>query len=1080
MNLKIISAGAGSGKTYRLTQEMVALLSSGTVRASGIIATTFTKKASAELQERVRVRLLEDGLTQAANDLTNALIGTVHGLGVKLLKRFSFEAGVSPEVDIVADEDQQILFNQSLSMILTNDRVEEMERLANRLGLYKADRYKTDWRDTLKKITEVARANDFSAVELEKSKIKSFEQFEEFLDKQIPRPASEWNDNLDKHLEEIISKLDNNEDLTKTTKDSIKIMRELKAELQLRNELFWHQWVKLSKLRVGAKSRDDFEPLKEFVDTHLAHAGFHEDIKAFIYNIFDLSILAMEEYDRYKKSRGLIDYTDMEVLVRHLLGKPVVREVLAAELDLLMVDEFQDTSPIQLEIFLKLSQLAKVSIWVGDPKQSIYGFRGAEPALMEAIISSQGGLKKENILDHSWRSRADIVYAANAIFTRAFSHMPAEQVALEPKRCKIAGKHTSNAENEPSGMGDALVHWHFKYDGEGRNPGSEWFSQCIAETLRTNLIRGMLILPKNEKTYRNALPGDVAILCRSNMECLKMAGALHKAGLRSAISRAGLLSTAEAKLILACLKFILNKFDSLSIAEILLLAARLDVEEIIEQRLDYLELLEHEGQDYKWGDQHEFIRRLNLLRPDVAELSGSEILTLLLEELDLRRIIVSWGNVEQRLSNVDVLLKLAGKYEDACNRLHSAASLGGFLLWLNDLEAKDLDFQGSGENPGAVNVLTYHKSKGLEYPIVICHNLENNLREDVWGISLVAESEQIDLNNLLGNRWLRNWVNPYADQVKSTVLTERIDNSPVKEMKRKEALEEEARLLYVGITRARDYLIFPSRESSTKWLNRVFHQGKEDMPALDTGSSESYFEWDGKVLNIQTDVLPFPRDFAHTELTVEPVSFLKNRSGRSYYSNYLVSLEEDPYRPHVNVQVQQVFQYGTPLQLPEVPERQLIAKAFRSLLTADKQTYSSAHKQEMAEGLLKRYGVGDFIEGAKLAELSFAFNHWLASGFPIKKSYRNYPVREHFQGRLFECKIDLVMESEEEWVLIFHSTFTGDTKARQRKLKEMGLQLWYTHLAAQHIFKTSSIRMMVNFVLYACVSEVTVKALQSA
>ena len=137
MNLKIISAGAGSGKTFRLTQEMVGLLANGSVRSAGIIATTFTNKAAAELQERVRVKLLEEGLSKEANDLANALIGTVHGLGVKLLKRFAFEAGVSPEVDIVADEDQQFMFNQSLAVVLTNERVAEMESLSDRLGLNK-------------------------------------------------------------------------------------------------------------------------------------------------------------------------------------------------------------------------------------------------------------------------------------------------------------------------------------------------------------------------------------------------------------------------------------------------------------------------------------------------------------------------------------------------------------------------------------------------------------------------------------------------------------------------------------------------------------------------------------------------------------------------------------------------------------------------------------------------------------------------------------------------------------------------------------------------------------------------------
>ena len=116
-NLKIISAGAGSGKTYSLTQEMAKLLTPDTegrakVRASGIIASTFTNKAAAELKERVRIELLEGGLTKEADELGNAMIGTVHSIGVQLLKRFAFEAGVSPEVDIIADSDQQMILRQ--------------------------------------------------------------------------------------------------------------------------------------------------------------------------------------------------------------------------------------------------------------------------------------------------------------------------------------------------------------------------------------------------------------------------------------------------------------------------------------------------------------------------------------------------------------------------------------------------------------------------------------------------------------------------------------------------------------------------------------------------------------------------------------------------------------------------------------------------------------------------------------------------------------------------------------------------------------------------------------------------------
>ena len=151
MNLKIISAGAGSGKTYSLTKEMAKLLSStanapAKVRASGIIATTFTNKAAAELKERVRIELLENGLTREADELGNAMIGTVHSIGVQLLKRFAFEAGVSPEVDIIADGEQQTIFNQSLSTVIPIKLIHEMEQLSEQLGFNKSFYARKDWR----------------------------------------------------------------------------------------------------------------------------------------------------------------------------------------------------------------------------------------------------------------------------------------------------------------------------------------------------------------------------------------------------------------------------------------------------------------------------------------------------------------------------------------------------------------------------------------------------------------------------------------------------------------------------------------------------------------------------------------------------------------------------------------------------------------------------------------------------------------------------------------------------------------------------------------------------------------------
>lgn len=1070
MNLKIISAGAGSGKTYRLTQEMVQLLK-GTVRASGIIATTFTNKAAAELQERVRVKLLEEGLSQQADELTNALIGTVHGLGVKLLHRFAFEAGVSPEVDIIADEDQQVLFNLSLSTVLTEDRVRAMEQLSDHLGLNKREHY--DWRKEVKALTDVARANDFSIAVLQKSKQLSFETFQFFLGEINPQSREYFNETLRKHLEESIERLENNEDSTKKTQGVLNLLRGFRNELQLRGKLYWYQWAKIAKLDVGAKSKDDIIDLKEYAQNHDTHPQFHQDIQDFIGHIFDIAIAAIEEYDRYKKNRGLIDYTDMEVLVNQLLDNEQVRQVLEDEIDLLMVDEFQDTSPLQLEIFLKLSRLANHSVWVGDPKQSIYGFRGADPRLMQAIITKVGGVKPEDIQEYSWRSREDIVYVTNAIFTKAFSDLPSKQIALKAKRKKLADQESVNKKNEPIELGDALVHWHFQFDGEGKRlPAKPWTENCIANSIKTFLQQDHKILPKEAKEYRKVQAGDIAILCRSNIGCQIMAEALHRAGLKAAISRTGLLQTAESKLILACLKFILNHYDSLSIAEILLLSGAKTIEAILEDRLAYLEKVKEQSIREKWAEDNPFIQRLNELRDQVVELSSTEILNLLLEELDLRRIIVGWGKIEQRLANVDVLRKLALKYEEACNRLHSAASLGGFLLWLNDLENNDADLQGSGENPDAVNVLTYHKSKGLEWPIVICHHLEGNLRADVWGMELVADSEEVNLENVLGNRWLRYWVNPYSDQFRRTNLEEKINASVAKAEKTKLALQEEARLLYVGITRARDHLIFPSTSRPTKWLNRVWHNGQEDYPTLDHNTHESPWEWNGNFLNIQTETFLYPRDFTYTSPEENNVLFQEEQLGKKDYTNYFFDLKTESFDPTLKCRCLPIKKFSVPILLKEDFDKYILSKLLKAFITADRPEYGFVDRLEMATAFIDRYEANEMIAPKTLL---LHTNNWLSylnSNFNIEKTHRKYPIRYSQNGRLFRTIIDLIIETPEGLILIQNSGFAGDEKNWNKKAKDLGNWLQFSKAALQEVFDEPRVRTFVNFVLGSGLIEV--------
>ncbi len=1076
LNIKIISAGAGSGKTYRLTNEMVKLLKSG-VKPSGIIATTFTNKAAAELQERVRVKLLEDGMPDAANELANALIGTVHSIGTKLLKRFAFEAGVSPEIEIIADEDRQILFNKSLANTLTQGQIGEMSALAERLGLNKKKPH--DWRGDINRLVEIARMNAFSVEVLERSKKQSIETLFEFLGPKNLISGDAYNIRIAEEISIALETMTSGEDATKATGTVVRDLKSFQNKLKNQGFLNWYEWAKISKIKPGAKSREAVEKLREFAGTVEAHPHLRADLENFIELMFTISIDALNQYESFKKQRGLIDYTDMEVEVKKILENKNVCAILQQEIDLLMVDEFQDTSPLQLDMFLRLSKIAKHNIWVGDPKQSIYGFRGAEPRLMQAIIQACGGVKPEDIQKDSWRSRQDIVHACNVIFNKAFAEIPNEQISLSPKRRIKANDYSSNNDDEPANMGRAVQHWHFHREGgTKRAPNKQWADDALADKIRHLLDEPPTVFDKELGEYRTMRPGDIAILCRANFECESVAKSLHKMGLKSAISRKGLLQTAEVKLVMACLKFIQNKNDELSIAELLLLASRKHLEDIIDDRLNFLEEREAiTDKKLRWAEQDQFIGKLNQMRRASVEMSSAEILNLVLEELDLRRVIVAWGRVEQRLDNIDVLRKFALQYEDACRRMHTAATLGGFLLWLNELSYKKMDSQGSGAGPNAINILTYHKSKGLEWPMVIAHKLNANLRDQLWGCNIVPESDAIDLDDILKDRWLRFWVNPYADQSKGTILETNINESEAKKIAQKAAAEEEVRLLYVGLTRARDYLVFPCVDRTpTTWLNRVWH-GNADTPTLDEHNDETQWVYEEEILYKETKVETHGVDIPAGHHYNEDILFQQPAAGQTEtHKDLMVKDDDDPpiwlaKKPKTGVSIN----YSSAPQLQDEADKSVVVKLLHYISIAFESAYPAKEKNQLVKSYVEKFDAQDMIKDTELQKMAVAFYEYIAKNWSPKQLYKAMPIQYEADGKRYESVIDFVVDTGHSLILIQNNLFVGDDKILKNEALGKSIDMAWKRKVIKAIFNKDKILCFVHFPMHGSLIEIEIE-----
>jgi len=315
-------------------------------------------------------------------------------------------------------------------------------------------------------------------------------------------------------------------------------------------------------------------------------------------------------FETFKKDRHIIDYNDMERLFLKLLMNSDVEDEVKGTYKLLMVDEFQDSSPIQLEIFKRLSDIVEKNYWVGDPKQSIYGFRGADVELVEEVTRLFPVLKKEGDwelteeekkieaeapqnglaferLDKSWRSREPLVHLVNDCFIRAFKGViHKDDVHLFPQR------------EESAQFSYPLSHWNCVAANQNI------FVDKVADKVRQLIDGNTQIQIKNTTEFRKIQPGDIAILCRSNNECKSFAKALVKKDVPVTFVNEDILQQTEVHLVFTLLKFLVDTSNSHVKADLLRLFEDKSTQEILQERLDYLvqqsQASEEESLKDKW------------------------------------------------------------------------------------------------------------------------------------------------------------------------------------------------------------------------------------------------------------------------------------------------------------------------------------------------------------------------------------------------------------------------------------------------------------------------------------------------
>lgn len=834
----VVEAAAGTGKTTELVARIVALVTTGTARLRDVVSVTFTEKAAGEMKlrlraglERVRLEAPPDSetlrrATAAIEELETAHIGTIHGLCAELLRERPVEANVDPAFEVAAGDEADVLFDQAFDDWFHDTHAAPPEGVRRFLR-------------------RRSRGFDVSGPsEQLRSAARDLIEHRDF-------PAEWRRDHFDRtgELDKLVRALADvgalassgrpDDWLTKSVEELARWSRELQRreahqprdedglEAQLR-ELARHKcwrwkgsgrWFARDVTRADVVARRDAVKAKldAFVaasDAQLASL-LHEELQPVV-----------ERYEHLKALAGRLDFLDLLLKLRDLVRdhRPV-REELQRRFTHLLVDEFQDTDPLQAELLMLLAandpaqdDWRRVRVVpgklfvVGDPKQAIYRFRRADVALYHSVKADlmEGGASVL-FLRASFRSAPDIQHAVNASFEQAMAPRDggcqAEYVALHPVRppeterpSVIAlpvpapfsewGKVTTAAVDEslPDAVG-AFVHWLVNDSGwtvsDRESPGERVPLQP----------RHICLLFKRFQAYRK----DVT---RPYLNALEVRRVPHVlVGGRSWHTREeiGALRTALAAIEypddeLSLYATLRGPFFSLPDD------ALLAWQEKAGSFHPFRPVIEAELTDTTRA-VHESLRLLGELHDARNTRPVAWTLSTLLERTRAHAGLAIWQSGEQVLANLGKAIEAARRFD-----ARGGTSFRAFVERLEaDAERGDTaEAAVVEEGTAGVRVMTAHRSKGLEFPVVI-------LCDPTAPQTPQNPSRWVDAERGL-------WVMPLAGCVPADLEDHRAEV-----LLRDE--EEAIRLAYVAATRARDLLVVPTvgEDRLDGWLDPLWH-----------------------------------------------------------------------------------------------------------------------------------------------------------------------------------------------------------------------------------------------------------------
>ena len=916
----LVAAAAGSGKTAVLVKRIIQRITDqeDPIDLDRLLVVTFTNAAAAGMKQKIEEAIEEElrkypeslFLRRQLSLVNRSSISTLHSFCMDVLRRYHYKVNLDPKFRILDDTEAQLLRDEVLDVLLEERYSDPDDTVFYQL----VDSFSNDRNDIdLQQL--IFRLFDFSRSHPEPERwLKQMAQKYGFTGSSI-RCSQLWESEI---LEDISLQL---QGLRELLLDGLKVCRQpagpapyaenLDQDLDLVNILIYgctvswesaysaFQKTTFSRLKsckgdeYDPRLQDDIKSIRDQVKknlTALQEAYFSRPIESYVEEIHQMAPLMdqltdlvsafSQRYADVKQRKGFVDFSDLEhyclAVLRNDRGGP--GEMVPSDEALqyrqyfaeVLVDEYQDTNQVQesiLQLVTRGDFEAGNLFMVGDVKQSIYGFRLAEPKLFMSKYKQfrELGTGLRIDLAQNFRSRSEVLHGTNFLLKQIMNETVGEisydkDAELKPGASfpltdnmqvelfiiDRAGETEESVEDVNEEVDDLVT----STDHGPALLEAQLMARKIKELMSGADHPPFQVYSTKSKQHRALEFRDIVILLRATsswapiiIEEFKNQGIPVYAELSS-----GYFSATEISIMMSVLKVIDNPFQDIPLASVLRSPiVGLTGEELAQIRIDYkqdsfYEAFQHymdessNKEDVMYRKLHTFNESLEKWRSLARQGSLSDLIWQIYRETGYYQFVGGLPNGKQRQANLRALYDRARQYESTSFR-----GLFRFLRFIDRMQERGSDLgtaRALGEQENVVRIMTIHKSKGLEFPIVFVAGLNKQFNTQ-------DENGRFLLHKELG------FGSKFVDTVRR-VSYPTLPYLSIRRRMRMEMLAEEMRVLYVALTRSQEklYLIGSSRDaqkSVSKWAKHT-ENTEWTLSDYERSQASSYLDWIGPAL----------------------------------------------------------------------------------------------------------------------------------------------------------------------------------------------------------------------------------------